>query len=145
MVTIVFSPDTGKIAHVLKNFQVLSGMTPEIHHFREILMSRYLQVVTTVENREDADKIAADILGQRLAGCIQISSCRSMYHWQGSLASSDEFVLVMKTRADLFTILSEAIRRIHPYEVPEILATEIVHGDKPYLDWLDAELAPLAD
>jgi len=105
-------------------------------------MAKFIQVVTTVDSREGAEKIAETVVDTRLAACVQISECRSMYRWQGSIENSGEFVCVMKSRVDLFAALDQAVRQVHPYEVPELLATEIFTGNSDYLAWLDGELLP---
>jgi len=103
-------------------------------------MTSYLQVATTVENRVQAEEIARHVLDRRLAGCVQILQCASMYHWQGKIEQGDEFLCIMKTRADLFEELQTEITAVHPYEIPEILATPIAAGNFQYLDWLNGEL-----
>ena len=103
-------------------------------------MTPYIQVATTVENKPQAQSIARHVLEKRLAGCVQILQCASMYHWQGKVEQGDEFLCIMKTREDLFELLQAAIMDVHPYEVPEILATPVVGGNAAYLDWLDGEL-----
>jgi len=103
-------------------------------------MTAYLQVMTTVESRAQAEEVARHVLDRRLAGCVQILQCASMYHWQGKVEQSDEFLCILKTRADLFDQLQAEITAIHPYEVPEILATPIAAGNPEYLDWLNGEL-----
>ena len=108
-------------------------------------MTSYLQVATTVENRTQAETIARHVLEQRLAGCVQILQCASMYHWQGQIEKSDEFLCIMKTREDLFDLLQVVIADVHPYEVPEILATPVAAGNADYLDWLQGELGPVRE
>ncbi|MCF6187037.1 MAG: divalent-cation tolerance protein CutA [Desulfobulbaceae bacterium] len=103
-------------------------------------MTSYLQVATTVESRALAEEVAHHVLDRRLAGCVQIVQCASMYHWQGKIEQSDEFLCIMKTRQDLFDELQAEITAIHPYEVPEILATPVAAGNPEYLDWLNGEL-----
>ena len=103
-------------------------------------MTAYLQVATTVENRVQAEKIARHVLDRRLAGCVQILQCASMYHWQGKIEQSAEFLCIMKTRQDLFDDLQAEVTAIHSYEVPEILATPVAAGNPQYLDWLNGEL-----
>jgi len=100
----------------------------------------YIQVSTTVEELEDAERIARVVLEKRLAGCVQFSTVRSLYHWQGQIAESHEYLCVMKTREELYPELGRLLREIHPYEVPEIIATPICDADADYLDWLEAEL-----
>lgn len=103
-------------------------------------MISYIQAVTTVATRSQAQQIARFVLEQRLAACVQILPCSSMYHWQGSIEESEEFLCIMKTRADLFGPLQEAVAKHHPYEVPEILSLPITGGNVSYLDWLHDEL-----
>ena len=103
-------------------------------------MTAYLQVMTTVESRGQAEEVARHVLDRRLAGCVQIVQCASMYHWQGKVEQSDEFLCIMKTRADLFDELKTEIAAVHPYEVPEILAIPVAAGNSEYLDWLNGEL-----
>jgi periplasmic divalent cation tolerance protein len=104
-------------------------------------MTRFIQVVTTVNNKEEAEIIAGKLLEQRLAACVQISRCSSIYRWQGNLEHAEEFELVMKTSKDIFPLLQKVLEDIHPYDIPEILATEIIAGNSAYLAWLDGELA----
>jgi periplasmic divalent cation tolerance protein len=105
-------------------------------------MTHYIQVVTTTDSRETAETIAAAILAERLAACVQINQCQSWFHWQGKVEQAAEFRCTMKSRADLYPELEAAIRRLHPYEVPEILSTDVSAGAASYLAWLDQELSP---
>ncbi len=103
-------------------------------------MNKYIQVMTTVENKTQADELAKHVLNLRLAACVQILPCASSYHWQGKIEQSQEFLCIMKTRAELFMELQTAIEQVHPYEVAEIIATEIIMGNNAYLDWMASEL-----
>ncbi|MBW1722220.1 MAG: divalent-cation tolerance protein CutA [Deltaproteobacteria bacterium] len=103
-------------------------------------MSGYLQVFVTVEKREEAERIAGRLLGERLAACVQIiGPVRSTYWWRGNIESSEEWLCLLKTREDLYDDLEETVRNIHSYEVPEILALPIVRGNPDYLKWLTEE------
>jgi periplasmic divalent cation tolerance protein len=105
-------------------------------------MSAYIQVVTTTALREEAERIARELVEARLAACAQIvGPITSIYRWQGKVETDEEWQCWVKTRSTLFAGVEEAIRRIHPYEVPEILAVPIVAGSASYLAWLDAETA----
>ena len=106
-------------------------------------MCTFIQVVTTVENKEMAEKIAATVIELKLAACVQISNCLSMYRWKGEVERSEEFICVMKSRMDLYMELERTIKNVHSYEVPEILATDITDGNSDYLTWLDQELRPI--
>ena len=105
-------------------------------------MSNYIQVVTTIDSQEAAARIAEAVLAQRLAACVQISPCRSMYHWQGKVETAAEFLCVMKSRRDLFGELEETVAAVHSYEVPEIVATEVLWCGRAYEGWLNRELRP---
>ena len=104
-------------------------------------MTEYIQVLTTVGNKADAEKIARTLVEEKLAACVQIlGPLTSYFHWQGKLDTAGEYLCLVKSRNDLFTELEKAIKDLHPYEVPEILALPVVKGGKEYLDWMAAEL-----
>jgi len=100
-------------------------------------MTEFIQVITTVDSRENAVKIAERLLERRLAGCVQVSGpITSSYWWEGRIETSEEWYCVIKTAAGLYKDVEREIVSAHPYEVPEILALPVVDGSKPYLDWL---------
>lgn len=104
-------------------------------------MTEYIQVLTTVEHKADAEKIAKSLVEKKLAACVQIlGPLTSYFHWQGKLDSAAEYLCLIKSRDDLFTKLEAEIINLHPYELPEILAMPITKGSKDYLNWLAAEL-----
>ena len=104
-------------------------------------MEFYIQVVTTMEKKEDAEKIAKTIVEKRLAGCVQIvGPILSTYWWKGALETAQEWQCLMKTRKDLYGEVEKAVKAIHPYETPEIIAIPIVDGSREYLGWLRDEL-----
>jgi periplasmic divalent cation tolerance protein len=103
-------------------------------------MKEVIQVSTTTEKREDAIRIARDLVEKRLAACVQvIGPVRSMYWWKGQIEETDEWLCLMKTRTDLYRKLEKTLRAIHPYEVPEITAQPIVAGSRSYLQWINEE------
>jgi periplasmic divalent cation tolerance protein len=104
-------------------------------------MTEFIQVLTTVENKADAEKIARNLVEKKLAACVQIiGPLTSYFQWQGKLDTAGEYLCLVKSRNDLFAKLEMAINGLHPYEVPEIIAVPIMKGSKDYLDWLAAEL-----
>lgn len=105
-------------------------------------MTPYIQVVTTLPDRASAEQLAARLLEERLAACVQINGCTSWYRWQGAIEHGEEQVCTIKSRRDLFPALCKMIRANHPYQVPEILASPVVDGGANYLDWLGQELLP---
>ncbi len=98
-------------------------------------------VTTSCASQEEAQKIAAHLLNQRLVACAQVSGpVTSSYWWQGSITSEPEYLLVMKSVRSLFAHITDQLSVVHPYEVPEIVATDIVRINDGYRDWLLAEL-----
>ncbi|MCU0849725.1 MAG: divalent-cation tolerance protein CutA [Candidatus Thermoplasmatota archaeon] len=104
-------------------------------------MDEYIQVFTTTEKKEDAEKIAKTLVEKRLAGCIQIiGPIKSTYWWKDDIETSEEWICFIKSKKKLYDELEKAIKEMHPYETPEIIAIPIVAGSKKYLQWLDNEL-----
>lgn len=104
-------------------------------------MAEHIQVTTTVSNKEEAEKISQTVIEKRLSGCVQIiGPITSTYWWKQKIETSEEWLCIMKSRADLYQELESAIKQVHSYDVPEILATKIAKGSKNYLRWLEKEL-----
>ncbi len=104
-------------------------------------MDDYIQVITAVPGKQEADKIASALLDRRLAGCVQVlGPVESSYWWQGKIEVAKEWLCLIKSRQGLFDQVDSVIREIHPYTVPEILAAPITAGSRKYLDWLGSEL-----
>jgi periplasmic divalent cation tolerance protein len=94
-------------------------------------------VLCTAPSKDIGAKIAHKIVTQRLAACVNIvSSIDSTYTWKGKLYQEKEVLLIIKTRPGLFEKLSEEIKRLHPYEVPEILLLPVLKGNEAYLNWV---------
>jgi periplasmic divalent cation tolerance protein len=103
-------------------------------------MNEFIEVHTTIDTREGAQKIADTLVSKRLAACVQISGpISSTYWWDGKMEQAQEWVCTAKTRKDLYTQLEHAIKEVHTYETPEILAIDIVAGIKSYTDWIQQE------
>jgi len=103
-------------------------------------MKTYIQISTTTETREQARKIARHLVEQKLAACVQISGpMESTYRWKGNVETANEWLCVIKTRPSLFKKVEAAIKKLHPYETPEIIAVPITKGSREYLNWLDEE------
>jgi periplasmic divalent cation tolerance protein len=100
-------------------------------------MSKYMQVTTTVNKKRTAKEIAKRLVEQRIAACVQIVPIRSTYLWNSKLECKKEFMLIVK--GNDFKKIGKAIKDIHPYKVPEIIATSITAANKEYLDWIDKE------
>ena len=98
-----------------------------------------LIVISNAPDRAVALQIARALVEQKLAACVSIlAECTSVYRWQGRIESAGEVPLLIKTRAALYAEVEATIRRLHPYELPEIVAVSIVRGSSDYLDWITA-------
>jgi periplasmic divalent cation tolerance protein len=96
---------------------------------------------TTTARREDAEEIAAALVEERLAACVQIvDPITSVYRWQGVIEEEKEVLLLIKSTEDLVPRIAGLLGRLHPYEVPELIATPITAGSPAYLDWLGENL-----
>lgn len=104
-------------------------------------MSQLLQVSITAGSEAEAQKITRTVVEQRLAACAQVlGPMQSSYWWEGKLESSTEWLCIIKTNEAKFAQLDQTIRELHSYEMPEIIASEIVAGSEKYLGWLHSEL-----
>jgi periplasmic divalent cation tolerance protein len=100
-----------------------------------------LQVFTTIDDRAAAERIAQALVARRLAACVQISGpVTSVYRWEGQIQSSQEWLCIVKTAQSRYAEVEAAIREMHSYQVPEIVAVPIVAGAASYLDWLRQEI-----
>jgi periplasmic divalent cation tolerance protein len=101
-----------------------------------------LLVITNLPDGYSAAQLASALIEARLAACVNIlAPCRSVYRWQGKLENAEETPVLIKTTAERFDALVQAIRARHPYELPEIIAVPISQGLPEYLAWVAAETA----
>ena len=99
---------------------------------------RAIQVLVAVPSPTVARRIAQSLLQARLAACIQtLGPVTSRYTWEGKPESAREWLVLVKTRASRYEAVQLEIRRLHPYEVPEILALPVLRADPAYLAWLE--------
>ena len=103
---------------------------------------RYLMAMTTTDAREDAERLARDLVERRLAACVQVlGPISSTYRWQGAIETADEWLCIIKTTAARFDALSAHIETNHGYETPELTAVPVDHGSPGYLAWLSSATA----
>ena len=87
-----------------------------------------------------ATRIAAALVDERLAACVQcLPGVRSTYRWDGRTEHATEVLLLIKTAADRIPDVFERVTRLHPYDVPELLALDVRDGTPAYLDWVIAQ------
>jgi periplasmic divalent cation tolerance protein len=104
-------------------------------------MAEYLQVLTTAGSEEEAERISAALVEHRLAACVQVlGPIASRYRWQGEVEAAREWICVAKTEAGRYAEVEAAIRELHSYDEPEIVATPIVAGSRGYLDWISGNV-----
>jgi periplasmic divalent cation tolerance protein len=94
-------------------------------------------VLSTAGSEDEARKIARHLVENRLAACVNIvPQIESIYRWQGKVESSQEWLLLIKTTADRFPAVRDAIRESHSYDLPECIAISIEDGSAAYLEWI---------
>jgi periplasmic divalent cation tolerance protein len=104
-------------------------------------MTDKIVVLSTCATADDAEKMARVLVSEKLAACVTVvPQARSYYRWQGELETADEFLLIIKTSRDLFEPLKLELEKLHPYEIPEVLAIPVVAGAENYLNWMALNL-----
>lgn len=99
-----------------------------------------LLVLTNLPDRDAALKLADALIEERAAACVNLlSACTSIYRWQGKRESAEEIPLLIKTTAARYATVEAVIRRMHPYELPEIIAVPVARGLPAYLQWVAGE------
>lgn len=105
------------------------------------MAEEYIEVRTTIDKKDVAVEIARMLVERRLASCVQIlGPIESTYWWRDKIDTTEEWLLTIKTKKDVYFELEDAIKNNHPYEVPEIIATQIVDGNSDYLKWISDEV-----
>ena len=95
-------------------------------------------VLVVTSTREEGETIARRLVEDRLAACVNlVPQIRSVFRWEGALCQEDESLLVIKSTRDRFPALVTAVKKLHSYTVPEIIALPIVEGAEEYLRWID--------
>ena len=111
--------------------------TLKFQHMDEIVI-----ILTNLPDRASALKLAGELVEQRLAACVNVlAECASVYRWKGRIEQAAEVPVLIKARAARYDEVEAAIRRLHPYELPEIVAVPVVRGLDEYLEWVAGETA----
>jgi|SRR4029078_886748 periplasmic divalent cation tolerance protein len=100
----------------------------------EVSLCKGSIIISTFESRSSANKIAKEVISKKLCACVNIIKINSFYYWQNKLQHDNEYLCFFKTA--LPTKLQKELKRIHPYEVPEIVEIRMDNVDKDYLGWL---------
>lgn len=106
-------------------------------------MDEVLIVLTHCPDATTAARIGRSLVEQGLAACVnQMAPVVSCYRWQGALESATEVPLQIKTTRGRYPELEAALRAMHPYELPEIVALPVAVAYGPYLRWVEAAVTP---
>lgn len=101
-------------------------------------MTNKIVVLVTCSSLKEGRRIGRALVEARLAACVNLlrTPVESIYRWKGNVDAAKEFLLVIKTSRARFAALEEAVKRLHKYDVPEIIALPIESGSRDYLAWL---------
>jgi periplasmic divalent cation tolerance protein len=110
---------------------------------REVNMAECVVVMVTCKNSAEARQIGRAVVTARLAACANVfpGKVESFYRWRGKVERARETMLLVKTTRRGWAKLRDAIRGMHSYEVPEIVAVPIVAGLDEYLGWIGESVA----
>lgn len=101
----------------------------------------FIELKTSAPNSEIANLIAGKLVEAKLAACVQISGpILSHYIWEGKKEVSEEYIIAIKSKAGLTDEIAQMIKEIHPYELPELIATEIASISPAYTDWMNQQM-----
>ena len=105
-------------------------------------MTDKIVVFSTCSSRDEAARIARDLVDSRLAACVNvIAGVNSVYRWQGAIEEAEEVALIVKSSRALFDALRARIEKLSSYTTPEVIAVPIVEGSEAYLQWMTSGLA----
>lgn len=104
-------------------------------------MTDSIVVMITCSSKREANKVKKVLLEKRKAACVNIiSSIDSSFWWKGKINSSLEVLLLAKTKKKMLKKIVTLVKKIHSYEVPEIIALPIIGGNRDYLNWIEKEV-----
>ncbi len=104
-------------------------------------MPDYVIALTTCP-KDKSEDLARSLVENRVCACVNIiSSVMSIYHWKNEIVTDEESILIMKTQADHKEALWDAIKKKHPYEVPEYVVLPVKWGSQDYLNWISASIS----
>lgn len=100
-------------------------------------MTDAIVILVTAGSAAEAETIAKALVEEQLVACVNIlNPLRSIYRWEGKLADEQEWLLLIKTRAERFPAVEARVKALHSYQVPEVIALPIVQGSEAYMRWL---------
>ncbi|GIU23646.1 divalent-cation tolerance protein CutA [Shewanella sp. MBTL60-007] len=107
------------------------------------MQNEFLLVITTSPSQEQAKTLAHELVKAKLAACVQISQAvTSVYEWQGQVCEEQEFTLHIKCLALHYDAVEQLLSKLHPYDVPELIALPVTQGLPAYFDWIKETTQP---
>jgi periplasmic divalent cation tolerance protein len=104
------------------------------------LMNGIIQIITTIDSKDKIEKIGRHLLERRLVSSVQIiGPIKSIYWWKGKIEEAEEWACVMKSKKSLYTSIEKEIKKLHTYELPEIIAIDIDNALSEYTNWVLSE------
>jgi periplasmic divalent cation tolerance protein len=102
----------------------------------------YIVIFITASGEKEAKKIAAALIKNKLAACVNIiEKISSLFQWQGKVSRAGEALLIVKSKKSKLNKIIKLVKALHSYEVPEIIAIPIVAGEKKYLNWINDSIS----
>ncbi|MBU6435202.1 MAG: divalent-cation tolerance protein CutA [Nitrospirae bacterium] len=99
-----------------------------------------LVVLVTAVNQEEAVRIGKEMVNAKLAACANIiPGVKSIYRWKGKVVKAQEVLLILKSSKPRYRALEKAIKAVHTYEIPEIIALPVMEGLAQYIGWVRSE------
>eukprot|EP00212_Chloropicon_laureae_P001979 CAMPEP_0197487988 /NCGR_PEP_ID=MMETSP1311-20131121/3007_1 /TAXON_ID=464262 /ORGANISM="Genus nov. species nov., Strain RCC856" /LENGTH=114 /DNA_ID=CAMNT_0043031883 /DNA_START=218 /DNA_END=562 /DNA_ORIENTATION=+ len=103
----------------------------------------YVAIYVTVPSKDVGAKIAKSLLEDKLCACVNIiPGVESYYWWEDKIESDSELLMMIKSRADLLASVTERVKQVHEYDVPEVIGVPIIGGNAKYLDWIRENTKP---
>lgn len=98
----------------------------------------HIMILTTCPGSISAKKIAQDLVSEKLVACVNVvPGIQSFFAWVGKVDSANEHLLIIKTTTGNFDAVEKRIKKLHPYELPEVISVPIYSGSAEYLNWID--------
>ena len=97
----------------------------------------YTVILVTAKNKKEANKISNHLIKKKLVACVNVAGAvESVFHWQGKIEKAKEVLLIIKTKKSLIKKIIKAVKALHSYSVPEVIALPIIDGNADYLKWI---------
>jgi periplasmic divalent cation tolerance protein len=133
------SNESGFFDGILK--RTWHSKSPSLNNLQDNIAMHHI-IYCTCPNLETAERIARQLVSDKLAACVNIlPGVKSIYQWQGQIETAQEHLLLIKSPQVRFAAIDAAIKALHPYQLPEIIAVTIENGSAEYLKWIDSCLS----